>query len=453
MSSNSDTHREGQISRDRDTIQQWADDHDAVPVKEETAGGTDRYRLVPERNVATAHERADWDEFFDDLASSDDVVVYHGVDASQPFEVSRHDEVVNRVGDEGIEDRLLEGETVTTEIQETTTVESVVVEEITIDSELVDSEVVDSRVVDAELIGREATNCEAVDNGAVGDHEWFNAETYSARLADRAMGRDRAEAELGTVDGEFPYHAEMDVEEHWTVTMELTERFDVESEITGTDVSEADTIEDHEIDVSGLHHSIVESGIVGDRSTGDMETQRVVDRYDVESELAEDDRIHTSFTRERTVEDEVLDHKRVRAEATDADIVDMETIHTRDVEAGEVTDSTGEPMAETTDAATDTTTADAATTDPSTLDDDVIGKTVVDSAGEEIGMVSDVREDGHAVYVDTHPGITERIRTALGWGDASDDDYSLNTRKVQQVTDDEVRLKSAEHIDEGDRDR
>ena len=71
--------------------------------------------------------------------------------------------------------------------------------------------------------------------------------------------------------------------------------------------------------------------------------------------------------------------------------------------------------------------------------DDDQGKTVVDSHGEKVGMVTEVRS-GKA-YVNADPGITDSIRSKLGWGDADENDYALEESRIDSVTDDEIRLK------------
>lgn len=66
------------------------------------------------------------------------------------------------------------------------------------------------------------------------------------------------------------------------------------------------------------------------------------------------------------------------------------------------------------------------------------GKKVVNKAGKKIGMVSKV--EGHNVHVDPDPGLTDTIKSKLGWGDADDDTYALNQSDIAAVTDDEVQL-------------
>jgi len=66
------------------------------------------------------------------------------------------------------------------------------------------------------------------------------------------------------------------------------------------------------------------------------------------------------------------------------------------------------------------------------------GKRVVNSTGDEVGMISEV--EGDMAYVDPDPGITDTIRSKLGWEDKDQEDYVLEPNRVDTVTDDEVRL-------------
>lgn len=66
------------------------------------------------------------------------------------------------------------------------------------------------------------------------------------------------------------------------------------------------------------------------------------------------------------------------------------------------------------------------------------GKAVVDSHGQKIGMVSEVRSG--TAYVNADPGLTDTIRSKLGWSDADEDDYALEEDRIHTVTDDEIRL-------------
>lgn len=73
--------------------------------------------------------------------------------------------------------------------------------------------------------------------------------------------------------------------------------------------------------------------------------------------------------------------------------------------------------------------------------DDDQGKAVVDSTGREIGMVTEVKSG--TAYVNADPGITDSIRSKLGWSDADEDDYALEENRIDTVTDDEIRLKES----------
>lgn len=443
---------ERQISRDRKTIRGWADQHEAVPVLATTAqGDSDRFHIISESGIDDTHERMEWDDFFDRIEESEYVVVYRGQGADEPFEITGQSDVISRIDDAEIEERLLEGETVTSTITETTVVESVVVEEATIESELVGRDVIGQRVIDAVLRDRMCMNCDLVEDMEFDARELFAGDRYLATIGGEAASGERmdapdVESESTAVDTrtesaesdvpmEFPYHAEFDVEETWSITREDVERIVVESRITDTEVTEADTIEDHDIDIEGLHQSIIEQGIIEEDRTAD----EILASYDIESELSESDRITTNFTRERTVEDEVVERKRLTADITDARIESMETTDTRNA------DIDVEPPVEVA--------PDAPGGGPVNLTEDAIGHDVVDAAGEKVGIVSEVKADENLLFVDTHPGIAARIQAALGWGDENRDDYRLGVKAIERITDDEVVLKSHERLTGDERER
>ena len=74
-----------------------------------------------------------------------------------------------------------------------------------------------------------------------------------------------------------------------------------------------------------------------------------------------------------------------------------------------------------------------------TLSDDDEGKRVVSADGDEVGMVESV--EGTTAYVDPDPGITDSIKSKLGWGDADEDTYALSDDDIEAITDDEIRLR------------
>jgi hypothetical protein len=67
------------------------------------------------------------------------------------------------------------------------------------------------------------------------------------------------------------------------------------------------------------------------------------------------------------------------------------------------------------------------------------GKKVIDSDGNEVGVVTGFR--GGKAYVDPDPGLADSVLSTLGWSDVDEDDYALDQDDVDVVTDDEVRLK------------
>mgnify|MGYP000297795179 CR=1 FL=1 len=75
-----------------------------------------------------------------------------------------------------------------------------------------------------------------------------------------------------------------------------------------------------------------------------------------------------------------------------------------------------------------------------TVTDDDTGKRVVNSSGVELGVITTV-EDGVA-HLEPDPGVTETVRSKLGWSEADGGDYTLEADRIDIVTADEVRVKS-----------
>lgn len=73
-----------------------------------------------------------------------------------------------------------------------------------------------------------------------------------------------------------------------------------------------------------------------------------------------------------------------------------------------------------------------------TLTEDDEGKSVVNADGDQIGRVVNV-EHGKA-HVDPDPGLTDAIRSKLGWGDGDQADYVLNASSIDTVSDSEIHL-------------
>ncbi|WP_458204665.1 PRC-barrel domain containing protein [Haladaptatus sp. NG-SE-30] len=75
----------------------------------------------------------------------------------------------------------------------------------------------------------------------------------------------------------------------------------------------------------------------------------------------------------------------------------------------------------------------------SEITDDEEGKKVVDQNGDQVGIVADV-EHGTA-HIEPDPGLTDKVKSKLGWGDRDEDTYPLQEEAVDSVTDDEIRLQ------------
>ena len=73
-----------------------------------------------------------------------------------------------------------------------------------------------------------------------------------------------------------------------------------------------------------------------------------------------------------------------------------------------------------------------------TLTADDEGKNVMNANGDAVGRVTSV-EHGTA-HVDPDPGLTDTIRSKLGWGDADEDSYQLDAESIETVSDDEIHL-------------
>ncbi|QLK24445.1 PRC-barrel domain containing protein [Natrinema zhouii] len=67
------------------------------------------------------------------------------------------------------------------------------------------------------------------------------------------------------------------------------------------------------------------------------------------------------------------------------------------------------------------------------------GKRVIDSNGNEIGVVMDV-DDGTA-YVDPSEELGGELKTRLGWGRDTESRYPLRNDAIGEITDEEIRLR------------
>lgn len=73
-----------------------------------------------------------------------------------------------------------------------------------------------------------------------------------------------------------------------------------------------------------------------------------------------------------------------------------------------------------------------------TIEESAEGKKVVHGK-DTVGRVVEVRHG--TAYVDPDPGITETVMSKLGWADADEDTYPLQESSIEEITDDEIRLR------------
>ncbi len=436
------------MTTDPERIREWAEERDVVPVR--THGGEGHGTTFARTDdLGPDHEEFTWDEFERTVTEENLVFVYQETDPEEGvghFDLVERDEAFERVdlGRSELEDRLRQGETVTTEIVETQVIEREIVERDTIESEVVESELADRHVVDSELLTREL------------------------------------------VDTEFVSADEIDVttEETRLDTVEEIERYTVESRIVDVDLEHDDELERDEIrtdvDLEGIQRSILESDVV----RTDVEPDEVIEQEVIESTRGEGDTVRSELIERRTVEEEIQERTRKRftleetellessvigSDLLEGEIVDVEEYETLTAdERASVPEGTGEPgesvggTAGTTGAEPDARSeagaaggdtdavaeADADATGASAADSDATttvsrddqGKVVVDESGEEIGIAGRIEEG--TVYVDPEPGLTDRLRARLGWESDAEDEYPVEPAQIKAVDEDEIVLRS-----------
>jgi hypothetical protein len=66
------------------------------------------------------------------------------------------------------------------------------------------------------------------------------------------------------------------------------------------------------------------------------------------------------------------------------------------------------------------------------------GKRVVSFDGDKVGIVSGI--DGDAAHVDPDAGLSDSIRSKMGWS-SDGSPHVLPADRIETVTDDEIKLK------------
>lgn len=429
MATDSANPRDEYLSADIETIQTWADRHNAVPIRE---GADGTLALVHESKIAAGDDRLDWETFHDGLKSENCAVSYRGDGLESP-KVLTHDQAISRsdVKDKQIRNRLVAGETVTSTLHETSAVETPVIEEATVESELVSREIIYDELLDVELVERTCTDSTIVPSDESMGADVFDQDQYFASI--KASRNDGAELDSeSSVEASPPhsikdkYQTQIQIREVWVASREVTERFTIESRITGTDIAEAETLEDYELDTKGLQRSIIEQGMLDAQE----DPEEVKKDFEIESELGEGDQIHTHFTRKSVVEDEVITQIQAGNDIDRVDFAKMDftaSNHVVNEEATETMRSGADGMS---------------------LTEDDIGKDVMDATGSNVGTVKAITDGGQTAYVEPHSTISERIMSSLGGSDADESEIEIFVGQCADITHESIQLKEHEQLDE-----
>lgn len=447
--SNSDVERTTNVTTDRETIRTWIEESGSKPAYLTTGEGERELYVHHSEHESTGDvEEVSWDEFLDRIESDELALVRHGDrpgEGPEQFELVDRTEAIERAAleDREVEEALMEGETVETEITETRVVERTVRETETIESKVVDSETVRDEVIDTKLVRREIANIH------LGERE-----TGVAIVEDyESTGWEEEVEEIDVTDREV---ITVDVDETREVTREIIERKTVESRVVDHDVEETETLEsdtlEGRVDLEGVQRTILTSDLLG----GEIETEEAIEGGHVESEFTDEGVIETHLYERRIVEDEVVDRKRLTFELVDEELIESETVDSVIVESylvgsdavSEDAEVEGIAIEREETVATEgvTTGAEAETTATAgetavMLDDDDVGKDVIDDNGEKVGVVTEVDEATNVMYVDPHPGLAQRVKTRLGWEGHDEDAYTVETDRIAEITDDEVLLR------------
>lgn len=429
---------EERLTTDRETIRQWAEEHDVVPVRTTETETTiedssNPYWLRTETEHTETMETLSWDEFFEQVEANDLVILFQGETSDRPLEVLDRDEAVNRAPLEPteLEERLLAGETVTSEVTETTVIERTIVEHATIESEIVDTEVLDSRVTDVELRSREVGGCDVIDRDVFDE-------------VDRSRFDDMSRL-TGGLREELPRSVavEVDINEDWIVTREQLERATIESRIVDVDVSATDEVEsealESSIEIEGIQRALLESDVIETEAA----PEEVIESGTIASEFHEDDVVRTQLNQRRIVEDEITERKVVTGELTESEVLQADTAGSTSIETAfidsDTLDTEASPVG-VTEYESEITETDRGRDEEvrTTISREDEGKPIVDAQGNAVGMVEEV--SGGKAYVDPEPGLVDRLKARLGWGKADEGDYTIDEENIERVTDDEIEL-------------
>jgi len=427
---------------DHDEIRTWADRNDMVPVRRRD---DDRPDLVHRDEMRDEHTEQEWDSFLDDVRERDMVLAYTETDQNEvdDYRLAGRTEVVDAYDDmpESVEKDLLEGETVTTEVTEREVLETEVVERATIESELVDSQLIDSEIVGTEIVDEEIVGVAMVERTDAeviepGDRRYFDDdETVVVE-------------EGGTVA--------LEIDETRIETEEQIQRHTIESRVVQDDIEEDTSLEDEsfDVDTADIHQHLEQSDLLPEHD------DVIVEQRHIETEFDEDDVATSTLTTHSTVENVIEERKTVLADVTDVDIDDSHVVSEETIETGVIEEDTGSVADSAFETGRTSTAAAAADReevaraddeydhetvgdydDEVEISDRVIGRSVELQDGTEVGIVSEVDDDGRAIYVDEDPSLTDKIKASLHMG-GEDDAFRLGVEHVVEVTRDAIVVDS-----------
>ena len=495
----SDESGERTVYTDRTEVRRWANENDAVPVRHDTDEEAPP-DLVRRDEMREHHREHDWDEFLREFDKLELALVHDPGSGGGHRLVPRADLSEERwTADDAVAEELLEGGTVETEVTEREVVETEVVEEATIESEVVGSEVVHSEVVDTEVVDEEIVDMWVVDEteAAVTDADGRTPLNGGQRIEIEERGGvvldiDEERAEIVEEIEETVIESRVldrDVEE---TTRSGEESIDIDIDVAG--------VHEH-IEGSGLVDTdadavIGERHIRTEFEEDDRATSTISEARTVENRIAERKTVlagidDVDIGDRRVVSETVLDTEVLESEADRRAGLDDDRHAGDGPSTGEATASgtAGESMADET---TDEPTAGGATADGTVTDQEMsggtgstdpepsgtapgrtsrtdaspterrttasgtageeppidwegskgtserlMGRDVETVEGETIGIVSDIDENDRLIYVDEDPGLTDRLKANLRWGDDED---------ALVLTDDHVRGLEAGRI-------
>lgn len=387
------------ITTDHETIKAWVENRGGTPAQ--VSGQADdagSLYIVEEGEAMEGLDSISWEEFFETFEAEGLAFVYQDRDVGETnewlYDLIDREEVAERASLEttDVEQSLLDGDVVRSELTETTVIETTVVETDQIESEIVDSETVDSNLVDRETIGREIIGIsfedapenlvptfrsEPVEPTAVGGESEHDATTADPT------------AETGDYDSTTPQDSPVDEPADKTIPDPPVERRSTDREEANRTATSQESMERDATgqqpgdrrasdrragqDTEGDHQpaDVSTDEPLGDDESTDRQTitetsaEPPADRqYETESMAGLDvgdgvvlnvhDTVRTTtevFDR-KTIESRVVDQEITEADSVESDAIDLqgveETILESDLIEGEVvTDETGE-----TDAAT-----------------------------------------------------------------------------------------------------